>query len=1268
MLSTVTWVNPFGGSWSNVGNWMDQAGVFRLPTAADDVVINQPGNIRIVYDAGNTSIASLTTTDEIEIPSGSLTIGTAGGTTSTFGSTLTIDGGTLLQNADAAVSSLNLSAGTLSGTGAVTVSGDFAWSGGSMTGAGSTVGQGTMELSGFSSKELTDRSLVNEGTATWTSSGFVFLERGATFDNRLGATFDIQSDSIFWNDLGIVGPQFDNEGTITRSTSTGTVTLLGAIQATNTGAIDVESGTLDINLNGGGLTSSGVLQADSGALLDLISGGDQLTDGAALKGAGAVQIDGATVTIAGAVTASSMFTLSSGTVTGTGTLTLTNSSQWTGGTMSGSGSTVNQGDLTISGFTSKDLTGRTLVNEKTTTWKDSGFFFLEGTAIFDNRLGATFDIQSDSNLWNDLGIPGPQLENEGTITRSTSTGTATLLGAIVATNTGTIDVESGTLDINLSGGSLTSSGILQADSGAILDLVFGNDELTDGSTLQGAGTVRIDGAAVTIAGAVAASTAFVLATGTVTGTGTLTLTGSSSWTGGTMSGTGSTVNQGDLTISGFSSKDLSGRTLVNEKTTTWKDSGFFFLEGTAIFDNRLGATFDIQSDSNLWNDLGIPGPQLENEGTITRSASTGTATLLGAIVVANTGTIDVESGTLDFNLNGGGLTSSGVLQADSGALLDLVSGNDELMGGASLQGTGTVQVDGATVTVAGAVTASSMFALATGLVTGAGTLTLTANSTWTGGTMSGVGSTVNQGSLTISGFSSKDLSGRTLVNKGTMTWRDTGFFFLENAATLDNRSGAAFDIEGDSNLWNDLGIPGPTIENEGILVKSAGSLTTVLGDLPITNTGTIEVDSGTLNLSANLTNFANQTLTGGTYIARNATLEFASADVRTAAANIVLDGPTASILDTSNQDGLRLLGTIAAVGSLTIEGTRSFNGGSLFADAGLLSVVSGSTFVAGRVAIASTDARLAGRRHDLRRCRQRRRRRTRRHAQRGRHAHYRRQLHAVQHRHAGDRPGRQHARHLRRPRRQRRRPARRHARGRPRRRLLSGIDGSPDRALGGVRFGQVRERPQSDLRLQRRCRGGLRPDRRHALRRHPRRTRRSGQRTRHDRGRRSGDLHRRPRIAADGRRRDSDKLRHADRGDTVGRFAHLHSGRLEPAADRHRHRRRRPGSRRPAEIPYRARRRPERRSAFRRLRSERRAAHESRQRQPRSRRPEPGGVADVAAVGRHADDLVDRREPRQPRRGAMDRRGHREEPRHRRHRLRSRRSPNRSASSARASA
>src|SRR2546427_10012097 len=79
---------------------------------------------------------------------------------------------------------MNLSSGTLSGSGDVTVTGSLNWSGGTMSGSGRTIiaSGGTLNLNN-TTHDL-NRWLQNDGTATWTAgvlqmSGGTFTKNGS---------------------------------------------------------------------------------------------------------------------------------------------------------------------------------------------------------------------------------------------------------------------------------------------------------------------------------------------------------------------------------------------------------------------------------------------------------------------------------------------------------------------------------------------------------------------------------------------------------------------------------------------------------------------------------------------------------------------------------------------------------------------------------------------------------------------------------------------------------------------------------------------------------------------------------------------------------------------------------------------------------------------------------------------------------------------------------------------------------------------------------
>jgi hypothetical protein len=88
LLSTVHWSAAGSGDWNTAANW--DAG--RVPGAADDVVINAPGNITVTHSGGDHTVHSLQSTDALVLSGGSLTV--AAGASQISGA-LTVTGATL---------------------------------------------------------------------------------------------------------------------------------------------------------------------------------------------------------------------------------------------------------------------------------------------------------------------------------------------------------------------------------------------------------------------------------------------------------------------------------------------------------------------------------------------------------------------------------------------------------------------------------------------------------------------------------------------------------------------------------------------------------------------------------------------------------------------------------------------------------------------------------------------------------------------------------------------------------------------------------------------------------------------------------------------------------------------------------------------------------------------------------------------------------------------------------------------------------------------
>ena len=125
-----------------------------------------------------------------------------------------------------------------------------------------------------------------------------------------------------------------------------------------------------------------------------------------------------------------------------GSLTISTSLQWNG-TLQGSGQTVVQGKLLIGDAYHDDawLKGHRLTNAGTAVYAGSSIYTTEG-ALLTNAAGAVFDVQCDGYIHNQAGADS-SFSNAGTLRKSAGTGTATM--AIPFSNTGVLDVQSGTL-------------------------------------------------------------------------------------------------------------------------------------------------------------------------------------------------------------------------------------------------------------------------------------------------------------------------------------------------------------------------------------------------------------------------------------------------------------------------------------------------------------------------------------------------------------------------------------------------------------------------------------------------------------------------------------------------------------------------------------------------------------------------------------------------------------------------------------------------------
>jgi hypothetical protein len=878
--------------------------------------------------------------------SGTVTFGVdgSGAGVTTISGSYTISGSTWITTgtvnfvSNVSLPSLVQLGGLLGGAGVVTVNGTLTWIGGSMSGSGRTEVRGGLTITDNTTKVLRGRTLNNWQVATWNGQGDISLADGAALNNASGAVFNVQSDTMM-SCAGGSPVAFNNAGQFGKSLGGGTTTV--GVPFQNTGTVDVRSGTLLVT---GGGVGDGSFTVAAGSTLQLARDAYLLNAGSQVSGAGSVTFGldvptDRTMTVAGSYNVANTLvnagtvnfvsnattgtaTISGGVLAGLGTVTVSGLLTWTGGTMSDAGHTVAGGDLAISGNNPKFLDGRILDNTAAATWSGTGDIRSSHGAVLNNQDAADFQAQSDANFTSEAGSTAT-INNAGTFSKSAGSGITTL--APLFNNTGTVDIQMGTL-------------VLAAD--------------------------------------------YTQSAGILTGAGVLVVNGLLTWTGGVMTGTGQTTANGGLLLDDTDGPELDVRTFNNAGSAVWTGSSFFYATSRSVFNNLPGATIDNQGD-NLYLSNASTSPVFNNQGTFVKSAGTGSTRFDGGVIFNNSGSVLLQTGTLALKTGG---IHSGSFSASEGTTLAFLARTvpfllDEhnFLPGSSISALGTVLFDSGPSTIRGSYNAvitkvqnsgSVSFAsdvnlnelrVHQGTVSGSGNVTIAGLFTWNEGYLTGTGQTIANGGMTISG--NVLLSRPTLVNGASAVLTGGSIppsMTLAEGAVFSNPSGSTCDIQGNRHFMTGSGAA-PRFDNAGTLLQSAGSGTTDFhvplvnsGDLSVqigtlqlagsfTNNGTAAVQVGTLFISGPFTNFSGTTLTGGTFMVQGV-LRFTNADIQTNAATLVLDGVNALVLNQRDENAFANFALNDTAGSLTLT-----NGGSLatagnFSNQGALTLGPGSAF------------------------------------------------------------------------------------------------------------------------------------------------------------------------------------------------------------------------------------------------------------------------------------------------------------------------------------
>ena len=207
------------------------------------------------------------------------------------GDTAIVDSGSIILNSGNEVAAFLLNGGELKGNGLLTISYQMQWTGGLMSGGGTTeIIQGSLlEISGPNLKELNKRMLSNAGTIIWTDTGRIGLGNNAIFRIQEGGIFDFQTDAII-DDLDSSNSMIENNGLITKSAGAGIVNI--DVIFNNQNRVNVETGTVRLNNRG---NDNGIYDIYTASFLDFTGNNHTLNPSASLMGTGTLSFTGDTL-------------------------------------------------------------------------------------------------------------------------------------------------------------------------------------------------------------------------------------------------------------------------------------------------------------------------------------------------------------------------------------------------------------------------------------------------------------------------------------------------------------------------------------------------------------------------------------------------------------------------------------------------------------------------------------------------------------------------------------------------------------------------------------------------------------------------------------------------------------------------------------------------------------------------------------------------------------------------------------------------------------
>ncbi len=844
-------------NWTDATKWSGCGGGYPGQTAAGDTASVSLGggytlNVDAVVNPVILQIGGSASSVPVQIPSGG-TLTLESSSTATSNNTFTVaSGGTMGTESGANITgfqgAVHVNGGTFNSAGTIAfTAGMFTYSGGSLTGSGTiNISNSGIFDGAFGAMQISATTInVNLGGSLLYSSGAndLTLQNSASIVN--GGTFTGTGFGTIHTDGSATS--ITNTGTFNK-TASGLFIIEPAFNVGSSG-VAITGGVLDIDSTG---TSSGPWTMSAGTEVWFptpFAGTYTWASGTSFSG-GKVTIDGSgTIATSFAMTVNNtnlqvnggiFSTPSTFTVTAPGTL------KWTGGTLTGSGHTVISSGTTFDMTTEsspRSVSSHTIDNAGNATLSaTSQPPSLDSGSTFNNN--GTFDIQSDGSMLTN-GIGTNWFNNFGTA-KKTGGGSGFRFDVLYGQIAGTTDANSATSGstIIINGGGAMTGGVMKAtQSTNFVDFFNGTFSASSGGSFSGPGAIRVNGGTLNFLAPYTLPSLFNETAGSLGGSGTITIPNAAvfNWSGGSITasaGVSITIQSG-----GTMNADTTTSSLIYDTRSLLINSGgnFNWNNGAnaIVFQSAPvanGGTFTVATSGGT---LGNATGSLLNTGLFKH---TGAGTLNITLPLTNSGgTVSEQGGALVF-LATTSVTHTGTFDAQAGTFLDFGAGTHNLSSGSSFTGTGTFKIAGATLNANTAVSPANLILFA-GTLGGTANLTTTSSLIWTGGSMTGSGTTI-----AASGTAQLNTGSLTLARNLTLSVNTTygGGLFVQNGVTITNNG--TFDIQSTG-----IGCscsPASTFVNNGTLRKS-GSLVPVVVSILVSGTGALDVTGGWLQLMSN---------------------------------------------------------------------------------------------------------------------------------------------------------------------------------------------------------------------------------------------------------------------------------------------------------------------------------------------------------------------------------------------------------------------------------